>query len=173
MTEQEQEGYISKSERKRQMTELQELGKELCSMSSSIWQQLNLNESLQLAMHEYIRIGSKEAKRRQMQYIGKLIRNEDTIAIKSYLNQKSEQQRSSSIRAKQLPQMFSDLMQKRDSAFQQLVSNYPNANRQQLTQILRLIPEDKKQGYPPKGKSQKKLWKFLIELEQHLEIQGY
>lgn len=169
MIEQEQENYISKSARKRQMNELQELGKQLCSMHPSIWQQLSLSDSLQRAMHEYIRLASNEAKRRQMQYIGKLIRNEDIEAINNHLHQKTEQHRSSSIRASQLPHTFNALMHNRESAFAQLVNDYPKLNRQQLTQLLRLISEDDTQSYPPQGKHQKRLWKALIALEQQWE----
>ena len=74
----------SRSEKKRRALDLQKIGEKLAT-SQSLWDTLALPDSLRTALHEYLRFTSHEAKRRQLQYIGKLMRElsqADLISIK-------------------------------------------------------------------------------------------
>lgn len=73
---QEQE-RVSRSQRKRDSAALQELGKDLSALPMSELEQLDLAPDLLTAFRELRRITSREAKRRQMQYIGRLMREEE------------------------------------------------------------------------------------------------
>lgn len=66
--------YISKSEKKRQSLALQEIGEKLASLSLEERGKLNLPADLAEALLEHDRIGSREGRRRQRQFIGKLMR---------------------------------------------------------------------------------------------------
>ncbi len=68
---------VSRSQRKRDSAALQELGQELSALPMSELEQLDLAPDLLTAFRELRRITSREAKRRQMQYIGRLMREED------------------------------------------------------------------------------------------------
>lgn len=67
----------SKSELKRQSSALQDLGKALLELPVQRLEGLNLPESLLDALHTYHRTRSHEGRRRQLQYIGKLMRQVD------------------------------------------------------------------------------------------------
>jgi ribosome-associated protein len=72
----------SKSQRKRDADALQVLGRELLALPAARVQALNLPESLLGAMDEYRRTRSFEGQRRQMQYIGRLMRQADPEPIR-------------------------------------------------------------------------------------------
>ncbi|MGZ5175127.1 MAG: ribosome biogenesis factor YjgA, partial [Burkholderiales bacterium] len=67
----------SKTQRKKQMHELQDLGTELVDLNEQQLAAIDLPESLLEAVMEARRISKFEARRRQMQYIGKLMRSID------------------------------------------------------------------------------------------------
>ena len=83
----EDDDFISKSERKRRMTALQRLGEELVELSPDQLARLALPEDLREAVLECRRLTRHEAIRRQMQYIGKLMRDLDAAPIASQLAQ--------------------------------------------------------------------------------------
>lgn len=64
----------SRSQRKRDSSALQELGESLTRLSPASLARLPLSEDLRAALVEYRRLSSHEAKRRQMQYLGRLMR---------------------------------------------------------------------------------------------------
>ena len=77
----------SKSARKRQMHALQDLGEQLVALTSTQLAKLNLdNEALLEAVTLAQRINHHSGKRRQMQYIGKLMRSADADRIAEALD---------------------------------------------------------------------------------------
>lgn len=71
-----QEAYISRSQKKRDSSQLQKIGEELANLAPAKLAGLPLTEDLQKAFAEYRRISNKEAKRRHLQYIGRLMRED-------------------------------------------------------------------------------------------------
>jgi ribosome-associated protein len=67
----------SKSQLKREMTALQELGEELVGLSRERLAKIDMPERLRDAIFDAQRITKHEARRRQMQYIGKIMRDVD------------------------------------------------------------------------------------------------
>lgn len=92
------ENRISRSQKKRDSTELQKLGEELAGLAPAKLALLPLTEDLEHAFAEYRKLKSKEAKRRQLQYIGRLMReaqleseangSEDIVSV--YLDAKGD-----------------------------------------------------------------------------------
>ena len=72
----------SKTQRKKESHELQDLGEALVALPESRVKDLAIPENLRDAVHEYRRTRTHEGKRRQMQYIGKLMRGTDTGPIR-------------------------------------------------------------------------------------------
>lgn len=70
----EEEKRISRSQKKRDSTSLQKIGEELANLAPAKLAGMPLTEDLAEAFAEYRRIKNKEAKRRQIQYIGRLMR---------------------------------------------------------------------------------------------------
>lgn len=83
----------SKSQRKRDMDALQQLGESLLALSRAQLDRLDLPESLLRAIQEAKIIPSRGAKRRQLQYIGKLMRHVDPAPIRAFLDQLPHKQR--------------------------------------------------------------------------------
>lgn len=76
-TEQDTEDdWVSRSQRKRESTALQEMGEELCALGDGALKSIDLPEVLVEAVLEWKRIPSREGKRRQLQYVGRLMREE-------------------------------------------------------------------------------------------------
>ncbi|NCN88565.1 MAG: DUF615 domain-containing protein, partial [Gallionella sp.] len=73
-TDLEQELPPSKTKVKKQMHDLQDLGKQLTELPKEKWRALDLPEALLEALADYKRISKFGAQKRQLQYIGKLMR---------------------------------------------------------------------------------------------------
>ena len=76
----------SKTQRKKQMHDLQELGAQLVELNDDQLASIELPESLLDAVNEARRVTKFEAKRRQLQYIGKLMRNIDPEPIRTSIS---------------------------------------------------------------------------------------
>ena len=71
----------TKTDLKREMDALQKLGAELLTLRTDLFARLDLPEKLQDALAEARRITNFEGKRRQMQFVGKLMRKLDDDAV--------------------------------------------------------------------------------------------
>jgi len=82
----ERDDFISKSQRKRESTALQVMGAQLVKLSGDQLARIAMPESLREAIVECRRLTKHEAIRRQMQYIGKIMRDIDCEPIAAQLN---------------------------------------------------------------------------------------
>lgn len=80
------EAYVSRSQKKRDSTALQKMGEELANLPLSRLKNLPLTTDLHAAFAELARVNSKEGRRRQLQYIGRLMREADSDAIRAALD---------------------------------------------------------------------------------------
>jgi ribosome-associated protein len=76
---------ISKSQKKREMLALQDLGKELTKHAPARLKKIPMSDALREALNEMHRITANGARARQLQYIGKLMRTEETGPIRAGL----------------------------------------------------------------------------------------
>ncbi len=83
---------LSKTRRKAQMTALQQLGERLVETDPARVAQLDLPDTLRAAIDEARRIRKHEARRRQMQYIGRLMRGVDPAPIEAWLERQARGQ---------------------------------------------------------------------------------
>ncbi len=77
----EEDDFISKTRRKKQMDELQRVGAALVKLSADQLARIELPEALRDAVHEARRFTKHEALRRQVQYIGRIMRDMDCEPI--------------------------------------------------------------------------------------------
>ena len=79
------DGWVSRSQRKRDSAALQDLAEELTRLAPGQLRDLPLTPDLLDALHVWRRIDGRESRRRQLQYLGRLMRGEDAAAIASGL----------------------------------------------------------------------------------------
>ncbi len=151
--------FKSKTQLKRQADKLQILGKTLTELSKEELSQLDLPETLYLAIVEMQSIHQNGARKRHLQYIGKLMRN-----IEPELTQKiteTMQKRDSGDKAKlhKLEKWRDRLLNEGDEALQELLETYPESNAQHIRQLIRSALKEQQLQKPPK--SSRKLFKYL------------
>ena len=86
--EPDENGYYapSKSQVKREMHALQELGEQLVELSNDKLRQLKVSDKMREAIKDAQRFTARGAKRRQLDYIGRLMRLEDAETIRHQLD---------------------------------------------------------------------------------------
>ncbi|MGV7004512.1 ribosome biogenesis factor YjgA [Desulfovibrio sp. QI0442] len=80
----------SRSEKKRQSLALQNMGEELTRLGPQEVKNLDLPTDLREALQLYARIGDHEGRRRQMQFIGRVMREIDPAPIRAMLDARRE-----------------------------------------------------------------------------------
>ena len=137
-------GEPSKTELKRESTELQKLGEALLTLRADLMQRLVLPESLLGALDQLRRITNFEGRRRQLQYVGKLMRglDEDTRqAVRDAL----EEQRGGSAQetlALHAAEKWRDDLIANDQSLQQWLDLHPETDAQQLRALIRQARKD-------------------------------
>lgn len=140
----------SKSQRKREMHHLQALGEELLELGTEHLDGLPLSDTLRAAIADYRRIKSREAMRRQKQYIGKLMRSEATEEIETILQQRRDRHAQRAHNHHRVERWRDKMLAgPAASVVEEFLDAYPNADRQWLKQILRKQAEEQKNNKPP------------------------
>nr|WP_292955593.1 ribosome biogenesis factor YjgA [Nitrosomonas sp.] len=80
------EKKLSKTQRKQTMLALQKIGEQLTTLNDKQLNELNLSDNLLEAIYHVRQINKFGARQRQMQYIGKLMRQIDIHPIQDKLN---------------------------------------------------------------------------------------
>jgi ribosome-associated protein len=140
----------SKSEKKREMTALQELGKRLLEFSQVQLQGVEMPRELQDAVLLARTLKSHAALRRQMQYIGVLMRRIDAEPIRQALEEIDKGQKRKAREFQQLELMRDNLIEGTAPALDEIIDRFPDADIQKLRQLARAARREKKEDLPPK-----------------------
>jgi ribosome-associated protein len=136
----------SKSLRKKQMLTLQKIGETLVDLPAPQLAQIPLESPLAEAINEARAMTSHEGKRRQLQYIGKLMRNVDVQPITDALNQVQLKNHYGKARFHQMERWRDQLISEGDTALQDFLQRFPGTDTQQLRQLVRNAQKDAKAG---------------------------
>ena len=128
----------SKSARKRQMQALQKLGEKLTELNPDQLEEMALSPALRTAITDYQRISSREARRRQRQFIGGVMRDEDAERIARDLERLTEHHAAAKQAHRQLEQWRQRLLDDPD-ALTAFVDAYPATDVQTLRTALRRV----------------------------------
>ena len=140
----------SKTKIKKQMHELRDLGKELTELGKDQLAQLDIPENLRDAIREMKSINKFGAQRRQMQYIGKLMRDVDTAPILARLDAWKGKSQNHIAYMHQL-ERWRDRLLENDAAFTELLGAYPATDAQRLRTLIRNAQKEIEAGKPPKN----------------------
>jgi ribosome-associated protein len=126
----------SKSARKREAHRLQALGRELAELNDEQRARIPVSDELARAVDEFRRIRSFEAKRRQLQFIGRLMRGEDADVIAAAI----DDARGTSPRARYAREQcerWRERLLADDAALTDYVAEHPHTDVQTLRNLIR------------------------------------
>jgi len=140
-----QDEIVSKTRRKREMLERQALGVALVELPESQLLEMSLEERLREAVIDARRITSHEARRRQMQYIGRLMREIDPAPIRARLEALSSGSAQSAARHRRL-EAWRERLLADDGALTAFATEHPGADFQALRVLIRNSRKQLEQG---------------------------
>ena len=149
MFEQEDE-WVSKTQMKKQMNDLQALGMELTKLSSDTLKKIGLDEELFEAIATYKKITSNSALKRQAQFIGRLMRDTDPAPIEAYLAKLRGDKTAHNAFLQRVEQARTRLLAD-DGAITQFMADFPQADAGKLRTLIRNTKKEQEQNKPPKN----------------------
>lgn len=153
--------YVSKSEIKRDAEALKKLGVELVNLSKNEIAKIPLDEDLLYAIELAQKI-KKEGYRRQIQYIGKLLRSRDIEPITSALDKLKNRHNQQVALFHRLEKLRDELIETGDA--ESIMELFPSADRQQLRTLARLAKKELTANKPPKTARQ--IFQYLKDLSE-------
>lgn len=174
---------ISRTDLKRESTELQKLGEALLTLRTDLMAKLNLPDKLREAMAEAKRITNFEGKRRQMQFVGKLMRQLPPEVLDAARAALVEQHMPSAHETALLhtAEQWRDRLIADDEAVAQWIKDFPQTDTQQLRALVRQArkdapPPDKaavSQGLAPRqGRAYREIFQLVRELLASVDVAG-
>jgi ribosome-associated protein len=142
----------SKSQLKREMHELQALGAELVALPKDALKRMPMPESLDEAVRAARRITDHEGKRRQMQYVGKVMRgltDDETAALREALDKYKGVNKAETARLHWIERTREQLLAD-DAALTEFIRQHPDADPQQGRTLIRNARKEQQQGKPPR-----------------------
>lgn len=154
----------SKSAVKRQMLALQAIGESLTRLTEKQLANVPIDdERLLVAIRETHRIKSNSARKRHLQYIGKLMRDTDAEAIEHALQAMYKHKQDKNDAFHELEKLRDRVLEEGLNGIEQVTIRWPSADRQKLRQIVLQHQRELKNKKPPTAS--RKLFKFLRELQ--------
>ncbi|MGB2426502.1 MAG: ribosome biogenesis factor YjgA [Alteromonas sp.] len=150
----------SKTQLKREAEEKQKLATQLVEMSEANLAKIPLDEELEDAVLVARKINrKKDGYRRQLQFLGKLMRSRDTSPIEQAILVLTNQHRMANAQFHHLEVLRDKIVKYGDSAIEDVLTEYPQLERQKLRQLVRKINKEQQQNKPPA--SARELFKYL------------
>ena len=141
--------HKSKTQVKKQMHMLTELGAKLVGLSDRQRRRMPMGEALAQAVDEARRIQSFSARKRQIKFIGRLLRNENVEPLIQALRDVENEGRSHAEKERRITRWRDRLLEEGDTALSDLLAQYPELDRQHLRQLIRNAAREKTHGKPP------------------------
>jgi ribosome-associated protein len=173
-------GEPSRTELKKESLELQKLGEELLTLRADLMARLDLSEKLQGALEDAKKITNFEGRRRQMQFVGKLMRQLDPQELQSVRDALAEQHGGSAQQTLSLhaAEKWRDDLIASDEAVHQWLQTHPDNDSQQLRALVRQArkdsvptPDEVSRGEAPRrGRAYPEIFQMVrqrLEQEEH------
>lgn len=154
----------SKSARKRHMLSLQAMGESLLELNDKQLAQMPIeDERLLSAIRECRQIHSNSARKRHLQYIGKLMRDIDAAPIEQALEDLRHARQRGNTAFHELEQLRTDILAAGMDGVELAMLRFPDADRQHLRQLVMQHQRESQGGKPPAAS--RKLFRYLKELQ--------
>ena len=142
--------FVSKTKRKQEMTALQSLGAKLVALPESQLADMPMDEALREALLEAKRIKSHEAKRRQLQYIGRLMRDVDPAPLRERLDAIVGHSAQAAAEHRRL-EAWRERLLADDGALTAFAAEHPGADLQAVRALIRNARKEQKEAKPPRA----------------------
>lgn len=163
------DGTISKTKRKKQMHDLQDFGELLLELPPATLKKLPLDERLTLAVADWKKMKSWEAKRRHLQYIGRVLREGNGEEVREAYEEITDPSRVTRI------ERLRDALVAGDDAVQAFIADHTDIDVTHFRQLVRNARKEREElakaleaGVPagniPKSANYQKLFQLLKEL---------
>ncbi len=161
----EEVGPPSKTQLKAEADEKQALGEALLTLRADLMARLDLPDKLLDALKEAKRITNFEGRRRQMQFIGKLMRTLDMTPIRAAIDEQANGSADLTL-ALHLAEQWRDKLIASDDALSQWLTDYQETDSQQLRALIRQARKDiakpETPGEAPRhGKSYREIFQLV------------
>jgi len=153
----------SKSQVKREMQALQTLGERLLQISGERLAKIGLPEELRDAIRDAQRFTKHEARRRQLQYIGRLMRDVDPAPIQAAIDEIDGVSAAANARQHALERLRAQLIED-EAVLGEIARRHPRADLQHLRQLRRNAIREQAEHKPPRAF--RELFRVLRELEE-------
>ncbi|BDQ35329.1 ribosome biogenesis factor YjgA [Pseudodesulfovibrio portus] len=151
----------SRSQLKRDMTELQQLGMDLAALGDGVIKGANLPEEVEKALLMIKKITKHEARRRHLQYVGKLMRTFDTGPVREIVEAAKAGHQIKTAEFKRLEKLRDRLIDGDDDLLQELFEQHPEEGRR-LRHLTLGARRERAREKPPKDA--RALFKLLRSL---------
>jgi ribosome-associated protein len=158
------DGEKSKTQVKRELHALVDLGERLTTFKADVLAKLPLTDPLRRALADAPKHTAHIARKRHIQFIGKLMRDQDLDEILVLLDQLDASTRQYNERFHNLERWRDRLVTGADDVLEQFVNEYPEADRQQLRSLIRQAQHEAAQNKAPA--TTRKIFKYIRELDE-------
>jgi ribosome-associated protein len=152
----------SRTQKKNETRALQKLGEQLVALPSEQLAGLDISDALRNAVIEAAKIKSHGARRRQLQYIGTLMRDIDPEPIRNALDNIRHGDHQKLLFFKKIEKWRDELKEGNSVPIEEILNTCPDAERQRLTQLARNAHKE----YEAKNgvKSSRLLFRYLKKI---------
>ena len=150
--------FVSRTKKKQHVEELQKLGAALVALAPVQLDALAIPAVLLAAVREARRITSHEAKRRQLQFIGKLMRKIDPEPVRAAIAAMAGQSATARAQQKRL-ESWRERLIGNDGALTAYASEHPGIDLQGLRTLIRNARKEIAEAKPPRA--QRELFRLL------------
>jgi ribosome-associated protein len=154
----------SRTQMKKEAAVLKQMGAKLTALSQDQLRHMDLPTELMTAIEAFWEMKSHGARRRQLQYIGSVMREVDATVIEQGLLEIAQ---GASLQARAFHRLESwrdRLVDGDDDLMQTILTEHPHADRQRLGQLVRSARKEKGKNAPPK--SARNLFRHLKEITE-------
>ncbi|MEK1943323.1 MAG: ribosome biogenesis factor YjgA [Pseudomonas sp.] len=154
----------SKTQVKRELHALVDLGERLTTLKPALIDKLPLTDALRRALAEAPKHTANIARKRHIQFIGKLMRDQNIDEILVLLDQLDASTRQYNERFHNLERWRDRLATGTDDVLEAFVAEYPDADRTHLRQLIRQAQHETAQNKAPAAT--RKIFKYIRELDE-------
>ena len=157
----------SKSQKKREMIALQELGEELARLNAVQLARIPLSRALREAIFAVQSMSKRGARYRQMQYIGKLMREVDVAHIQDALDILRNKNNLATAHFHQFEKWRDQLIAGSEERMNNILHSFPDVDIQHLRQLVRNAQKEQADGKTPKAS--REIFRYLKELQEETQ----